>query len=78
MKIRVGYGLGVNSLTNDEARYGAFVDSLERLNYDSLWVSERIAGQSADPVVAMAYAAATNQETDSTNDTKRHKEIGGG
>ena len=57
MKIRVGYGLGVNSLTNDEERYGPFVDALERLNYDSLWVSERIAGQSADPVVAMAFAA---------------------
>ena len=46
MKIRVGYGLGVNSLTNDQERYGPFVDALERLDYDSLWVSERIAGQS--------------------------------
>ena len=57
MKIRVGYGLGVNSLTNDQDRYGPFVDALERLDYDSLWVSERIAGHSADPVVSMAYAA---------------------
>ena len=39
MKIRVGYGLGVNSLTNDQERYGPFVDALERLDYDSLWVS---------------------------------------
>ena len=57
MKIRIGYGLGVNSLTNDEARFGGFVDELERLHYDSLWVSERVAGNSPDPVVAMAYAA---------------------
>ncbi|MPY95678.1 MAG: TIGR03619 family F420-dependent LLM class oxidoreductase [Acidimicrobiia bacterium] len=57
MKIRVGYGLGVNSLTNDQERFGAFVDDLERLRFDSLWVSERVAGQSPDPVVAMSYAA---------------------
>jgi probable F420-dependent oxidoreductase len=57
VKIRIGYGLGVNSLTNDQERFGPFVDDLERLGYDSLWVSERIAGHSPDPVVAMAYAA---------------------
>jgi probable F420-dependent oxidoreductase len=57
VKIRIGYGLGVNSLTNDDERFGPFVDDLERLGYDSLWVSERIAGSSPDPVVAMAYAA---------------------
>lgn len=57
MKIRIGYGLGVNSLTNDQERFGAFVDGLERYGYDSLWVSERVAGSSPDPVVAMAFAA---------------------
>ena len=57
MKIRIGYGLGVNSLTNDEERFGHFVDELERLRFDSLWVSERIAGHSSDPVVAMAFCA---------------------
>ncbi len=57
MKIRIGYGLGVNSLTNDEERYGHFVDELERLRFDSLWVSERISGHSSDPVVAMAFCA---------------------
>ena len=31
VKIRIGYGLGVNSLTNDEERFGHFVDELERL-----------------------------------------------
>lgn len=57
MKIRIGYGLGVNSLTNDEDRFGHFVDELERLKFDSLWVSERISGHSSDPVVAMAFCA---------------------
>ena len=31
VKIRIGYGLGVNSLTNDQDRFGHFVDELERL-----------------------------------------------
>lgn len=62
MKIRIGYGLGVNSLTNDAERYGAFVDDLERLRFDSLWVSERVAGNSPDPVVAMAFCAGRTQK----------------
>ena len=57
VKIRIGYGLGTNSLTNDEDRFGSFVDELERLKFDSLWVSERISGNSPDPVVAMAFCA---------------------
>jgi probable F420-dependent oxidoreductase len=56
MKIRIGYGLGTRTPTNDE-RFGPFVDDLERLGFDSLWVSERITGEAPDPVVAMAYAA---------------------
>ncbi len=62
MKIRIGYGLGVNSLTNDMDRFGHFVDELERLRFDSLWVSERIAGNSPDPVVAMAFCAARTKK----------------
>src|SRR2546429_5023174 len=30
---------------------------MEELRFDSLWVSERIGGESPDPVVAMAFAA---------------------
>ena len=56
MKIRIGFGLGVRTLVNDE-RFGAAVDAMERLRFDSLWVSERIGGESPDPVVAMAFAA---------------------
>jgi probable F420-dependent oxidoreductase len=56
MKVRIGFGLGTRTPTNDE-RFGPFVDALERLGFDSLWVSERITGEAPDPVVAMAYAA---------------------
>jgi probable F420-dependent oxidoreductase len=56
MKIRIGFGLGTRSITNDE-RFGPFVDDLERLRFDSLWLSERVGGEAPDPVVGMAYAA---------------------
>lgn len=56
MKVRVGVGLGVRSALHGP-EFGDFVDSLERLRFDSLWLSERISGEAPDPVVAMAYAA---------------------
>ncbi len=58
MKIRVGYGLGTRSVTNDSARFAALVDSLESLRFDSLWLSEKITDSCPDPVVAMSFAAA--------------------
>lgn len=56
MKIRIGYGLGVRTGLNDES-FGTVVDALERLHFDSLWLSERIGGAAPDPLVAMSYAA---------------------
>lgn len=56
MKVRIGYGLGTRTTLHDD-RYGHVVDELERLSFDSLWVSERIGGEAPDPMVAMAYAA---------------------
>jgi probable F420-dependent oxidoreductase len=56
VKVRIGYGLGTRTGLNDE-RYGHVVDELERLRFDSLWVSERIGGEAPDPLVAMAFAA---------------------
>ncbi len=56
MKVRIGFGLGTRSITNGE-RFGPFVDDLENLGFDSLWLSERVGGSAPDPVVAMAYAA---------------------
>ncbi len=56
MKVRIGYGFGVRTTLNDES-FGTVVDALERLRFDSLWLSERIGGAAPDPLVAMSYAA---------------------
>lgn len=58
MKVRVGYGLGARSTTNDQEGFTTLVDDLERLGFDSLWVSERVSGEAPDPIVAMSFAAA--------------------
>ena len=58
MKVRVGYGLGTRSVTNDAERFCSLVDALEDLRFDSLWLSEKITDACPDPVVAMAFAAA--------------------
>lgn len=56
MKVRVGYGLGVRAALDDGA-FASLVDDLERLHFDSLWLSERIGGEAPDPVTAIAYGA---------------------
>lgn len=56
MKVRIGVGLGVRTRLNDIG-FGAVVDALETLRFDSLWLSERIGGEAPDPLVGMAYAA---------------------
>ncbi|CAN5406861.1 TIGR03854 family LLM class F420-dependent oxidoreductase [soil metagenome] len=55
-KVRVGVGLGTRTELHDET-YGTVVDELERLDFDSLWLSEKISGEAPDPLVAMAYGA---------------------
>jgi probable F420-dependent oxidoreductase len=55
-KVRIGFGLGTRTRLHDES-YGVVVDELERLGFDSLWLSERINGEAPDPLVAMAYGA---------------------
>jgi len=56
VKVRIGYGFGVSTQLNDNG-FGAVVDELERLRFDSLWLSERIGGLAPAPLVAMAFAA---------------------
>ena len=53
MKVRVGYGLGTQGLARDD-RFGDLVDNLERLGFDSLWLSERITSAAPDPTVGLA------------------------
>lgn len=57
MKVRIGFGTGTQTLSNDGARFGELVDALEDLRYDSLWLSERLTGSAPDPMVALAFAA---------------------
>ncbi len=56
MSVRIGVGLGTRTKLNGP-ELGPVVDELERLRFDSLWLSERITGDAPDPIVAMAYAA---------------------
>jgi probable F420-dependent oxidoreductase len=57
MKVRIGYGLGTRSLTNDAERFTDFVDALEGHGFDSLWLSERLTGDCPDPLIGLAVAA---------------------
>lgn len=57
MKIRIGFGLGTQTLANDGASFGALVDVLEDLRFDSLWLSERLTGDAPDPLTALSFAA---------------------
>ena len=54
--VRIGYAFGTRTRLNDDG-FATVVDSLERLGFDSLWLSERIGGDAPDPLVGMAFAA---------------------
>src|SRR5438477_99819 len=56
VKVRIGFGLGTRSALDAEP-FAELVDSLERLGFDSLWLSERITGPAPDPLVGLAVAA---------------------
>ena len=58
MKIRIGFGTGARTGVDTQESYRLLVDELERLRFDSLWVSERLSGPGPDPLVAMSIAAA--------------------
>jgi probable F420-dependent oxidoreductase len=57
VKVRIGFGLGTQTLTGDSGRFGPFVDTLERRGFDSLWLSERLTTVAPDPLIALAVAA---------------------
>ncbi len=58
LKVRIGYGLGTRTGSNDHRRFSALVDGLEERGFDSLWLSERLGTDCPDPLVAMSFAAA--------------------
>ncbi|HEX2783367.1 MAG TPA: TIGR03854 family LLM class F420-dependent oxidoreductase [Ilumatobacteraceae bacterium] len=55
-RVRIGYAFGTRTRLNDHG-FATVVDALERLGFDSLWLSERIGGAAPDPLVGMAFAA---------------------
>jgi probable F420-dependent oxidoreductase len=57
VKVRIGFGLGTQTLTGDSGRFGPFVDTLEGRGFDSLWLSERLTTVAPDPLIALAVAA---------------------
>jgi probable F420-dependent oxidoreductase len=57
VKVRIGLGLGTQTMAGEAGRFGQFVDLLEARGFDSLWLSERLTGPAPDPVVALAVAA---------------------
>jgi len=61
VKVRIGYGLGTATDLHGPT-FGAVVDSLEQLGFDSLWLSEKISGEAPDPLVAMAYGAGRTEK----------------
>ncbi len=61
VKVRVGLGLGVRTDLHD-GRYAHLVDELERLRFDSLWLSERIATSAPDPLAAIGFGLGRTTE----------------
>ncbi len=57
MKVRVGFGGGLQGQQDGGTRFGELVDALERNGFDSLWCSERATGPAPDPLVALSFAA---------------------
>jgi len=58
MKIRIGVGAAGASSTPDAL--ADLVTSIDDLGFDSLWLSEVLTGPVIDPVVGLAWAAASN------------------
>jgi probable F420-dependent oxidoreductase len=56
VKVRIGFGLGTRTPLAAQP-FADLVDTLERLGFDSLWLSERITGPAPDPLVGLAVAA---------------------
>lgn len=57
MSVRFGVGLGTQQLITGPDAFAEVVDTLEELRFDSLWLSERVAGPTLDPLAAMGYVA---------------------
>jgi probable F420-dependent oxidoreductase len=57
VKVRFGIGLGTSNVLGEPSTFAPFVDRLEEMRFDSLWISERATGRTLDPLTALAFAA---------------------
>ena len=57
LKVRIGFGLGTQTVSVGDGSFGALVDALETGGWDSLWLSDQLGGPAPDPIPALAYAA---------------------
>jgi probable F420-dependent oxidoreductase len=58
MKVRIGIGAASAAATPDAL--GEIVTAIDALAFDSLWLSEVLTGPVIDPLVGLAWAAASN------------------
>jgi probable F420-dependent oxidoreductase len=58
MKIRIGVGAGAASA--NPSALAELIATLDELGFDSLWLSEVLTAPALDPVVGLAWAAASN------------------
>lgn len=57
MKIRIGVGPGVGAAGGMDAEaFFSYIDTCERVGWDSIWFSERVGGDILDPLAAMSVA----------------------
>jgi probable F420-dependent oxidoreductase len=56
MKVRIGVGLGAGG-ASDASTLADAVQHMERLGFDSLWLSEVLTGAAIDPLAGLSFAA---------------------
>lgn len=57
MKIRIGVGPGVGAAGGMDAEaFFSYIDTCERIGWDSIWFSERVGGDILDPLAAVSVA----------------------
>lgn len=61
MKVRIGLGLGAAGAADAEG-FSMLVQQLERLRFDSLWLSEVLTTPVIDPLAGLAYAAGISRK----------------
>jgi len=61
MKIRIGVGLGAGG-ASDSATFSGAVLAMERLGFDSLWLSEVLTGAVVDPLAGLAFAGGVTKK----------------